>query len=214
MRTRTTSLVILTVVLLAAGCAAADTTAGGTSDGIGVHGAWSIDVYDRDGTLAASNRFTNDLEGGASTALARLLAGEASARGWRIDLLPVLDDGEWTESPCARETPIDSHLCTVSYGDVDALAVSPVDNDDADHYVLVLRGSFEADQDGQINQVQTWFSSCPGDVSPIECESSGTWMAGIFSSTGDTSLSATPLATVNAGQTVQVEVEFSFGTLP
>jgi hypothetical protein len=54
----------------------------GLSAAINVHGGWSIDVTNPDGTLAEHREFNNALVLGGQRALAKLLGGDRAAGGW------------------------------------------------------------------------------------------------------------------------------------
>src|SRR5258708_28345998 len=59
----------------------------GPSDGIKVHGHWTIDVKNPDGSLASHHDFENALTTQGADVLARLLGRVDTAVGWEVDLL-------------------------------------------------------------------------------------------------------------------------------
>ena len=67
-------------------------------DGIKVHGHWTVDVRNPDGTLASHNEFENALTTGGSdrgtAALARLLGGGASVQTWALEFFGVNFQGQ------------------------------------------------------------------------------------------------------------------------
>lgn len=76
-----------TVVLVAALLVAASAGSAqekGTAEGIKVHGHWTIDVKNPDGTLASHHDFENALQFAGQFALSGLLSGQLSAGGWAI----------------------------------------------------------------------------------------------------------------------------------
>jgi hypothetical protein len=60
--------------------------AGGIHDGIVVHGQWSIDVKNPDGTLVAHREFENSLASGGSMNLNDIISGANVIGGWNIYL--------------------------------------------------------------------------------------------------------------------------------
>lgn len=62
---------------------------GGPTEGIKVHGHWTIDIRNADGTLASHHEFENALTASGQLALASLLSGFGQSRQWSIDLLDV-----------------------------------------------------------------------------------------------------------------------------
>ncbi len=79
--------VVAAVLLVAASPAAAQQRA--LRDGIKVHGHWTIDVKNADGTLASHHEFENALQLGGQAALANLLGRQATIVGWSVEV----DDG-------------------------------------------------------------------------------------------------------------------------
>jgi hypothetical protein len=81
--------------------------ANGQREGIKVHGHWTIEVRNPDGSLASRTEFENSLMGGGQETLVRLLARQAALQTetWFIDL-------EGTPQPCsdAQQQPI---KCTI-----------------------------------------------------------------------------------------------------
>ena len=94
MRTHLWIGVLLAVALVAAtmaGCAAparspAAAPSGAPQEGIKVHGHWTIEVTNPDGTLAERREFENDLTDSGREVLQKLLARQNSAGGWYIQL--------------------------------------------------------------------------------------------------------------------------------
>jgi hypothetical protein len=83
-----------TAVLLAVGATAVQAQ---RADSIKVHGHWTIDVRNRDGSLASHNEIENELVPTGATALNGLLAGNYSAPTWQILLGSAADAG-----PCVK----------------------------------------------------------------------------------------------------------------
>lgn len=62
---------------------------GQQSEGIKVHGDWTIEIHEPDGRLVSRQEFKNGLLSTGSAILADLLAGTHQITGWRIGLLNV-----------------------------------------------------------------------------------------------------------------------------
>ena len=194
---------VLTVVAGACGGAEAAPEPAGDgalASGIGVHGAWTIEVLNPDGTAAANYEFTNALTQSGEEILADVVLGShyVSAIAPRI----VVSGSELdpnAPSPCG--TTSDPLLpCIIATSDTAYSQPTPD--------VLEVTGSFVAAQDGGILQVETELPMCRVGVEP--CVATWTdFTAFVFvAETG-----ADDPIPVSAGQTVQVTVELSFGTL-
>jgi len=163
-------------------------------DGIGVHGAWTIDVVNADGTVANHVEFDNALLPSGAQAIAELLSPFSSVSTWRI--LAGKNDLAAGDSPCGVVGA--SVPCEVNSPQ---LAI-PGDGR------LILQGSFVAEIDGGISLVATQVVTCD-TADPTNCSvpTDFTQKTVVDPDTG-------ARVSVNAGQTVDIEVEFSFGTLP
>jgi len=79
--------------------------ANGSHEGITVHGHWTIDVKNPDGTVATHREFENALQPGAYGALGALIAGNSSSAGLVIGLdmkAVVIDQGGYGAGSLAR----------------------------------------------------------------------------------------------------------------
>ena len=191
--------------LVATSCGADPGADGETlASGIGVHGAWTIDVINLDGTLDERLEFSNDLLFSGAQTLALVVAGneldpndpayQVEIRSWRILLAqydPLL--ALFGTSPC------DGFFNTGKRGCVAAADVSITG---ANSDVVTLAGTLEATQDGFISWAET------GTQRQTNSTGGGT---GTFRSFTGTSV---PEIAVDAGQVIQVQVDISFGTLP
>ena len=82
----------LTLIALGLSCAQgpqrmAEVAPQGTSDGIQVHGHWTVTVTNPDGTVDAVHEFENALSSFGAHLLVALLAGENAIEGWEIHIL-------------------------------------------------------------------------------------------------------------------------------
>jgi hypothetical protein len=173
-------------------------------DGIKVHGRWTIDVRNADGTLASHNEFDNALVTPGAVTLAALLSRQTTVRGWRL----ALQRG--SNGPCTRTltpgTPLPCYIVEPGF------SIPP--NDDGIYFpTLALRqietspgsGNFDAlELAGDVtaaldDQIQVVFST-------ISFNQAIFGVAGMNFSTRFLS----PALIVAAGQRIYVKVVFSF----
>ena len=181
----------------------------GQREAVKVHGHWTIDIRNPDGTLVSHREFENALQVNASANfLPNLLGRQLTVGKW-----DVLLDGP-SGSPCERR----SFFGIVSTG---CLIVEPSSSaNDGSGFSsnlavisqtfgaspgTVLTGSVAANRTGKINEVVTRLGSCPASVAPASCGQYGDTDTGHFSGT----LLATPIDVVS-GQIIQVTVRISF----
>jgi hypothetical protein len=146
------------------------TPAGGPQAGIKVHGHWTIEVRNPDGSLASHHDFENMLGPNGAQALARLLGRFAVAGEWHISLR-----GADRDHPCERTLPplIGPEACLIRErgtqpvqftfpGLVRTLGSPPV--------TLALSGTATASRQSTIVQVDTGIGWCDDiNVSPGVC---------------------------------------------
>lgn len=180
--------VVAALMLLAAPLAYAQ-----SSDGITVHGHWTIDVRNADGSLAAHYEFENALANhlGASTFLNGVLARTKRVGRWQVSLSdPNGQPLFWTVEAGTPGFGAESQTLTLA---------TPTTGPNAGK--LVLSGHGTAPRDAQITFVQSQTDDCPPPGDPAACNSS----AFAFSQRD----LASPIPVV-AGQIVQLTVVFSF----
>jgi len=141
----------------------------GLNEDVKVHGAWTIDVRESDGSLVRHREFDNSLSAVGKHRLADVLTRSDTAGGWAISL-----DG--SPSPCHDSNNI-NRGCEI------AEASNPKVSDStrpdvfgtliksARTTVFQLDGYFIAQIDGTITSVITNRGSCLPAVSPQACES-------------------------------------------
>lgn len=182
--------------------------AGGLADDIQVHGHWTIQVFDLDGTLAGHHEFENALTTGGGEALVRLLGREIDADGWAVTAQAPLIFGERGPSPCDGGSECYLIEPGGDFGPPTAFDTLGVVTDTAavpDE--LRLTGSFTAVQDGAIGEVRTFLETCPG-----ACDgTNGTF--GVFTQRVllDPDSGAIQEIAVAEGQVVTIVVELTFG---
>jgi hypothetical protein len=194
----------ITVVLAAVAVAAAfgafsssTSSASGSpakTDGIKVHGAWTIEIRDHGHTVRTA-RFHNDLTSKGAERLVSLLARQSSAGQWMIGLTPQLCGTAAAPTYCwideAGGTVAQTHTLVLT---------TPSTGDDAGK--LVLTATVVAGVDNSISTVQTSNVECPASSPPsTSCGSSGF----LFSRR----ILPAPIPVV-AGQQVLITVKYSF----
>ena len=179
----------------------------GPVEGLRVHGHWTIEVRDPDGTLVERREFDNALDTNTGNqTLTKILGRIWTVGNWQV----------WTGSQAASEvcevpagTPnIQCHIAEA--GDPSGVGtnnyfhtlVASVPG--SDPYSLNLSGYLIAQRDGSIRSVNTVVYTCGSATAPDACVGAGstsTWVT-------DTIL-ATPVS-VLTGQQVQMNVVISF----
>ena len=181
---------------------AADAPAGSRSEGIRVHGHWTIDVKNPDGSLASHYEFKNALDSFGATALAQMLARQKSTGVWGVSLWQI---GSGLRPPCPSYF---NGACTIGeVGSTDpeaqfkTLTVTvPTAGPNAGK--LVLSGNATAEADGDIAQVSTSLGLCAGTTATASCTR--------FRDIPFTAHNFPSPIVVLAGQIIQVTVVISF----
>jgi len=191
---------------------------GGPKEAIKIHGYWTIDVRNPDGTLVKHIEFENALTPHGASELARILARVSTPGLWEIRLTNTNSSADpWAQpgvtggvilepSPSAVATARQAITLTVS---------SPQAGPNAGQ--LVLSGNITADHAGAIDKVQTESMSCASTILPNLCQNNQANDAGIFTEktldqpvNGACPANAVCAVNVVAGQIIQVTVVISF----
>ncbi len=180
-----------------------ETAGGAPGEGIKVHGRWTIEVINPDGTVADRREFDNALTEDGRGSLARVLARKKSVGGWRIQLDAATsadqaflnasgypDAGHIWESTFSNTSPNFFKTLTVD---------APVSGANMDK--LVLSGNATAQRNGKVDWVYTWFAR-----NPTTQATTGEYLDSLYPFT---TTSITPVA-LTAGQQVAVTVVISF----
>jgi hypothetical protein len=172
---------------------------------IKIHGHWTIEVRNPDGSVVTHREFENALF--PSPALASILARQVAAGFWTIALYPGTVCGNTNGAGCSIGEPGQTLYAWNSSN----LSVTVSGNS------LVLSGTVLASGGGTVTTVQTDMQACPATVAPSSpCQG---WPSGTtppnfgFGATGGfifTSTDPSPGIPVSAGQTVAVTVNISF----
>lgn len=180
----------LGLLLSACGSSGADPGGGGLGEAIGVHGNWTIDVSNADGSADASYRFENAFIG--PEALSEILAVTKWARSWKLSIggtVALCDSG-----------PVCSLVTLETDGSPGAATITrdPATNE------VVIAGSFTPDNSGDVTGVAGGVEVCDLAVPPES-------FCNIFKSFSNHVFDVADRIPVGAGQFVQVEVRYSFG---
>jgi hypothetical protein len=179
-----------------------DKPAGGPHEGIKVHGHWTIDVRNPDGTLASHRDFENSLIG--PVVLSTSLARTAVTGLWSLTLFAVSTAsnpcGSVSSTYCSIVEPTETVLGSIMNLNVSAPTSGP------NVGKLVLSGSVIAAQAGTFIAVETFVDYCPVGVAPAACTASCSGCT----TAGFTTYTFNPAINITAGQLVQVTVVFSF----
>ena len=188
---------------------------GGQHEGIKVHGHWTIEVRNRDGSLANRREFENSLAPVDAGGLAVILSRQFSVGGWWVAFVdhasPTADlckaafsNGAGGQCLIAENTPTlgyaDSLNLTVSASGQTATTIAPI--------ILNLSGSVNVPTAGTIDYVASFFQTCPATVAPSACLTSGS--PNSLNNVVFTTAGLGAPVSVAAGQTVAVTVVITF----
>ena len=180
----------------------------GPQEGIKVHGHWTIEVTNPDGTLAERTEFENALSPEGSEALCNILARVISVGGWMIDLNNSSGSNPWYPGVGARsnEGYIDesTQVLIAPYISKNLSIASDSGN-------LTLSGTINALHDGEIDWVITYFYALPNTSPPSQSYESGNgWYILTETLIVDPATKLPSPVMLTAGQQVAVTVVISF----
>lgn len=192
-------LVLLASVVVAGFVAWPTGSDGGTQEGITVHGHWTIEVSEPDGTLVERREFDNALdEEYGALILARCLARKRTVAFWEIELTSYPKEPYFSvEIQEAGDPGTGAHVFKT-------LTVELVDTGD-NAGTIMLSGTASAHQDNKISYVKTNLITVSPNQAPSATQFSGTKWSSPFT---ETTLS--PGVEVTEGQQVAVTVSISF----
>lgn len=178
----------------------------GSQEGIKVHGHWTIEVRNHDGTLATHREFENSLAGvSASTFLANILSRTYGVGAYEIQLNGVTQAAIFFEEPgsvppiCA--TPPSGVSCSTN------LTVTAANG------TMTLAGSAVVAPSGaaNFNQVGTFNAACNPTITPKACPAGPAAIGYPFTGRSLDSQNGNPSpVSLSPGQTVAVTVVISF----
>ena len=183
---------------------------GPSHQGVKVHGNWTIEVRNPDGSLATHREFENSyitsIGGGADGALPLFLGRQYSVGQWAVLLVGTICGDSAHPTVCSVQEPgypTNPSCCfnTLTLG---------LPSSGANAGKLVLAGNVTALLSGNIIGVQTTVTTCPFASAGCAFVNNSTGTNSVsFTSFDLTSPPSTPVA-VSAGQIVQVQVVVSF----
>jgi hypothetical protein len=140
--------------------ATASTSNAGPKEGIKVHGHWSLEIRNPDGSFVKRTEFENDLTSNGALAIMLELSRERSAGAWTVELV----SNAWTNGT-ARIYEAGSNIPdNIPPGTGFANLALGVKGS-----AFLLYGEARAQSDGSITEVQTAHGICTKDISPSNC---------------------------------------------
>jgi hypothetical protein len=174
----------------------------GSAEGIKVHGHWTIEVRNPNGTLDSRREVENALvvwEAGGSSLLAGILANFYADPIWFVSLY-----GPDTTGPCRHEGSSVQWPCHITE------SRSPFSGTEYSKDLVIGLPRQPSQQQRPLGTMELSGSATAVDDSSIE-RVSASWYVMARNHFGDfTAKSLTPAIEVRAGQVIQVKVVFSF----
>jgi hypothetical protein len=184
--------IVAAIGMILAACGSAMPDAAGPSEGIQVHGDWTIEIYNDDGSLDQRHEFSNALVNGGY--ITGTLGGVVTPGQWLIRLFGP----DYTGGACNSADP--------TFG-VCVLTASVETNAES----ITLTGSTTAETNATIAIVDTKPAICGSNVTPGDC------LAQYDPAFDDSGLALTEKvldpadqANVTTGQSIDVQVVISF----
>jgi hypothetical protein len=175
----------------------------GTRQGIKVHGHWTIDIKNPDGSLVSHHVFENSLASGA-VSLPQILARTLVPGAWTVVLQPGTSG---LRKPCPHHR-LGSCRIGESGEQFNTLTVDvPASGPSAGK--LVLSGHATAEAEGDVFEVYTELGLCPATTLPAVCATSA--KGGTESPRFTWHSLPTPIVAL-ANQIIQVTVVISFSS--
>lgn len=193
--------VALAVVLGTAAAGGASEPGGGQAEGITVHGHWTIEVRNADGSLGSRREIENELVvmvGGGGSLLAGLLANFYSDPIWQISLY-----GPNTTGPCSHEGSPLPWPCHITE------ARSPFSGTEFSRN-LVLNLPLQGMAQTPVGTLEMSGSTTAARDSTLVLVGSEYYVQARNDFGGFTAKALEPGIPVRAGQVIQVKVVFSF----
>jgi len=177
---------------------------GGPAEGVAVHGHWTIEVRNPDGSLVVHREFDNTLQPRGNETLVSILAREKIAGRWNVVIVG-------SPTPPCRSGSMNTNCSSSEANETGTapdvfktLTVTKVGTGDTAK--LVLSGRVTIANTTNINQVLTNLKYCGPTVSLADCAAATASIDNAYITLAILS----PTIPVTAGQEVQVIVEISF----
>lgn len=180
----------------------------GPQEGVQVHGSWTLEVRNPDGSLVERREFENALIAAGGATLSKVLGRDNTTGLWLISLAAAAGSTHpcaniaGSAGPCGVREPADTYSSPDTFRNLSVTA--PTSGANADK--LVLSGSATAANASDIGSVRTDVQRCASSLSP---DAAGTTYCGVGYTIFTTTALATPVH-VEPGQQVLVTVVISF----
>jgi hypothetical protein len=184
-----------------------NTHRGGQHEGIKVHGHWTIEVLNPDGTLVTHREFENSLADAPFSLLPPILSRTLTVGFWAV-LLDGTGGGPCASAGCqVSEGGAPNFSGYVPYNNLQVSTAGVPPNGNVLRAQLVLSGTATALASSAVNQVQTILTYCPNTIAPgaIAANVSSCQLGFAFTSAA----LAAPVQ-VSSGQSIAVTVNISF----
>jgi len=116
--------------------------AGAVTQGIEVHGDWTIEVFNPDGTLADQRVFTNELEENGAKLLSGILAGNITFSRWYLWVGSAAG-----EHPCTSDFDGSPLQCQVRQTDAPQSSITN------NFYTLTVEGPVDLSEPGTVTMI-------------------------------------------------------------
>jgi hypothetical protein len=178
--------------------------------GVKVHGHWTIEVRNADGSVVTHREFENALAVGAGGSLAYVLLGQYLMAGWGVQLgasagSPPCYGTVLGESKTATPGPLPCNIVSTTTGLAASSSTFPNLSAVNATNGITLSGSATAAQTGSIDTVSSSFYTCQAPGPCVGGSGGNIGGGGQF-----TSATVSPAISVSTGQTVAVTVNISF----
>jgi hypothetical protein len=189
---------------------------GGPVEGIKVHGHWTIDIRNADGTIASHHEFENALTGQGKRVISGLLTGTEAIAAWAVTLY----GNDATDNPCAGPTSARVECVIREQGfaaqfdsdGVNLQVTAPLVHEPPPNSLTAIRfvhlsgstSSTTASPSSVIARVRTDVAVCVGGLTRVECVAQA-----VNREPMTTRLLPTPIV-VAPGQIIQVTVDITF----
>ena len=167
------------------------------AEGIKVHGHWTIDIKNPNGTLVSHREFDNALQTDGQTSLAKILTRGTNPLGWVVILSDAATNSALVLEEASLTNAFGQSILPFPVNGVLSVAEATTSGKDT----VVLYGSFQSPTALTISLVQSWLIT----QAPGQAIGGGPFSQHAVSQPGTTQ----PIA-VSANQLVQVSVVFSF----
>lgn len=193
---------VIAATLIMTGCAGTTDGASPSAEGIVVHGDWTLEVVNTDGSVATSSSFSNALGDIGAESLKDLLSRTETAGEWHVEL--------WgTPSPCNNTAGEERSCRATEVADFEANYFPTLTLDTSAAGALTLTGAVTIQNDSTINAVSTRLATCTSATA--DCLNSGIAPASFSGkAASDDPNDGFDEVAVTAGQQVQISVTFSF----